>query len=154
VLVLNKADIIIIIISLKINLFWPGYSWKISIKQHSLIKCFRVVLEGQQHGFILIDSEIHLLIFAIKSFKYLGARRFIQVEMKHPCFPYVSGHTGEITSHNGFSLQELINKSSDCICFYAWRQDNTTLLFHAVFLVFCLITLCFLDIWGVTVSPS
>jgi hypothetical protein len=26
VLVLNKADIIIIIISLKINLFWPGYS--------------------------------------------------------------------------------------------------------------------------------
>jgi hypothetical protein len=32
-----------------------------------------------------------------------------QVEMKHPCFPYVSGHTGEITSHNGFSLQELIS---------------------------------------------
>jgi hypothetical protein len=34
------------------------------------------------------------------------------------------------------------------------RQDNTTLLFHAVFLVFCLITLCFLDIWGVTVSQN
>jgi hypothetical protein len=35
----------------------------------------------QQNGFILIDSEIHLLIIAIKSFKYLGARRFIQVEI-------------------------------------------------------------------------
>jgi hypothetical protein len=36
------------------------------------------------------------------------------VEMKHTLVP---GHTGEITLPNGFSLQELINKSSDCICF-------------------------------------
>jgi hypothetical protein len=33
--------------------------------------------------------------------------------MKHTLVP---GHTGEITLPNGFSLQELINKSSDCIC--------------------------------------
>jgi hypothetical protein len=36
-----------------------------------------------------------------------------KVEMKHTLVP---GHTGEITLPNGFSLQELINKSSDCIC--------------------------------------
>jgi hypothetical protein len=44
-----------------------------------------------------------------------------KVEMKHTLVP---GHTGEITLPNGFSLQELINKSSDCICFKHVSHNN------------------------------